>query len=110
MNTFSMTRRCVSKLEKYVFDRVWNEPYSEYRTNTRPRILNRIVEVSSGSSDNYGNDISTKQYASAAGVLTCCHVIVPVMGIPIFAHALVYTAFCMLNASSSSGERLLRNL
>lgn len=70
MNTFSMTRRCVSKLEKYVFDRVWNEPYSEYRTNTRPRILNRIVEVSSGSSDSYGNDISTKQYASAAGVLT----------------------------------------
>ena len=70
MNIFSMTRRCVSKLEKYVFDRVWNEPYSEYRTNTRPRILNRIVEVSSGSSDSYGNDISTKQYVSAAGVLT----------------------------------------
>lgn len=70
MNIFSMTRRCISKLEKYVFDRVWNEPYSEYRTNTRPRILNRIVEVSSGSSDNYGNDISTTQYVSAAGVLT----------------------------------------
>lgn len=70
MNIFSMTRRCVSKLEKYVFDRVWNEPYSEYRTNTRPRILNRIVEVSSGLSDSYGNNISTKQYVSAAGVLT----------------------------------------
>ena len=70
MNIFSMTRRCISKLEKYVFDRVWNEPYSEYRTNTRPRILNRIVEVSSGASDGYGNDIATKQYASAAGVLT----------------------------------------
>ena len=66
----SVTHIDWSKLEKYVFDRVWNEPYSEYRTNTRPRILNRIVEVSSGASDGYGNDIATKQYASAAGVLT----------------------------------------
>lgn len=27
-------------LEKYVFDRVWNEPYSEYRSHIKPIILN----------------------------------------------------------------------
>ncbi len=26
-------------LEKHLFDRIWNEPYKEYRTNVRPRLL-----------------------------------------------------------------------
>ena len=58
-----MRKRVVSRLEKYVFDRVWNEPYSEYRTNTRPRILNRISEAAVGGK-------VVKVYQPAAGVLS----------------------------------------
>lgn len=69
MNTFSMIKRVVSRLEKYVFDRVWNEPYTEYRTNTRPRILNRTTEASLGS-DVSGNELTGTVYEPASGVLS----------------------------------------
>ena len=62
INRFLMERRCCDRLEKYVSDRVWSEPYAEYRTNTRPRILNTrsVVEVSG---------VPSYTYALAAGVL-----------------------------------------
>lgn len=62
INRFLMERRCCDRLEKYVSDRVWSEPYAEYRTNTRPRILNTrsVVEV---------NGVPSYTYALAAGVL-----------------------------------------
>lgn len=69
INRFSMRKRVVSRLEKYVFDRVWNEPYSEYRTNTRPRILNRTSEASLGV-DPSGKEIVGDVYQPVAGVLT----------------------------------------
>ena len=66
---FSITQRCCSWLEKVVFDRVWNEPYAEFRTNTRPRILNGMAEVSIGFSQD-GEELTRKIYTPSAGVLT----------------------------------------
>lgn len=66
---FSITQRCCSWLEKVVFDRVWNEPYAEFRTNTRPRILNGMAEVSIGFSPE-GEELTKKIYTPSAGVLT----------------------------------------
>lgn len=62
INRFLMERRCCDRLEKYVSDRVWSEPYAEYRTNTRPRILNTrsVVEI---------DGVPSYTYALAAGVL-----------------------------------------
>ncbi|MBO4734962.1 MAG: hypothetical protein J5614_01070, partial [Paludibacteraceae bacterium] len=65
---FSITQRCCSWLEKVVFDRVWNEPYAEFRTNTRPRILNGMAEVSIGFSQS-GEELTRKIYTPSAGVL-----------------------------------------
>jgi len=32
-------QRVCDYLEKHLFDRIWNEPYKEYRTNVAPRLL-----------------------------------------------------------------------
>ena len=69
INPFSMKKRVLSRLEKYVFDRVWNEPYNEYRTNTRPRILNGTSEASLGV-DEEGQEIKGTVYQPMAGVLS----------------------------------------
>ena len=68
-NRFEIIKRCCSWLEKVVFDRVWNEPYAEFRTNTRPRILNGMTEVSAGFSS-AGVELTKKIYVPSAGVLT----------------------------------------
>ena len=41
ITTTTLSRVCES-LEKYVFDRIWNDPYAEYRTYTRPMMLNTV--------------------------------------------------------------------
>ena len=64
IDTFSMMKRVISRLEKFTFDRVWNEPYAEYRTNTRPKILNHAISVS------LGNDLTGQEYQPVAGVLS----------------------------------------
>jgi len=68
INQFLMEKRCCSRLEKYVSDRVWSEPYAELRTNTRPRILNAKKPVES----TVGNTTTVTGYiyTAAAGVLT----------------------------------------
>ena len=38
MNTTTEQRVC-EYLEKHLLDRIWNEPYKEYRTNVQPRLL-----------------------------------------------------------------------
>ena len=35
------TKRICEHLEKYVFDRVWNEPYTQYRTYIKPELLSK---------------------------------------------------------------------
>lgn len=37
------TKRICEHLEKYVFDRVWNEPYTQYRTYVKPELLSKNV-------------------------------------------------------------------
>lgn len=41
ISTTTLSRMC-ENLEKYVFDRVWNDPYAEYRTYTTPDMLNAV--------------------------------------------------------------------
>lgn len=41
ISTTTLSRMC-ENLEKYVFDRVWNDPYAEYRTYTKPDMLNTV--------------------------------------------------------------------
>ena len=67
INQFLMEKRCCSRLEKYVSDRVWSEPYAELRTNTRPRILNSRRKVTSTES---GVTTTKYIYTATSGVLT----------------------------------------
>lgn len=67
INQFLMEKRCCSRLEKYVSDRVWSEPYVELRTNTRPRILNAMKKVDRTVD---GATVTEYIYTTAAGVLT----------------------------------------
>jgi len=41
----STTKRICEHLEKYVFDRVWNEPYTQYRSYIKPELLSKNVEL-----------------------------------------------------------------
>lgn len=42
MTQITTTKRICEHLEKYVYDRIWNEPYTEFRTYTRPELLNSV--------------------------------------------------------------------
>ena len=44
------TKRICEHLEKYVFDRVWNEPYTQYRTYVRPELLSKHTVVDTNGS------------------------------------------------------------
>lgn len=42
MIALTTVHRICEHLEKYIFDRIWNEPYSEYRSHIVPQILNDV--------------------------------------------------------------------
>ena len=44
------TKRICEHLEKYVFDRVWNEPYTQYRTYVKPELLSKNVVLNADGS------------------------------------------------------------
>ena len=43
MNQLTTINRICEHLEKYVFDKIWNDPYSEYRTFTVAELLTKVA-------------------------------------------------------------------
>ena len=42
MTDIVTTSRIAAHLEKYVYDRVWNQPYAESRSYTKPELLSDV--------------------------------------------------------------------
>ena len=60
------TKRICEHLEKYVFDRVWNEPYTQYRSYIKPELLSKQVELdSNGEKKIVGDKVVYRPYFAA---------------------------------------------
>ena len=61
------TKRICEHLEKYVFDRVWNEPYTQYRTYVKPELLSKNVVLNADGTVKKINDRIVYRPYFAAG-------------------------------------------
>ena len=61
------TKRICEHLEKYVFDRVWNEPYTQYRTYVKPELLSKNVVLNTDGTVRKIDDMTVYRPYFAAG-------------------------------------------
>ena len=55
MTDITLAHRICEHLDKYVYDRIWNQPYSEYRTHFVPILLNSLKQVQKAVTDEQGH-------------------------------------------------------